>query len=59
MTQSNSHTFNSENGFSQLLNQVVLLLLGTPPTLRVSRVVVAVQAVDSRIMMGGANHACA
>jgi hypothetical protein len=59
MTQSNSHTFRSENGFSQLLNQVVLLLLGTPPSLCLGRVVLSVPTVDSRILMGGANHGCA
>ena len=59
MTQANSHTFSSETTLSTLLSQVVLLLLGTPPTLGVGRVVVLVQSLGQRINMGGAIHACA
>jgi hypothetical protein len=55
MTLSNSHTFSSENKFSTLLNQVVLLLLGSPPVLGVVRVVGA-QQTESRILIGGASH---
>ncbi len=62
MTQANSHTVRSAISLSNLLNPVVLLLLGTPPRLGV-RVVVSLKSVVAaaqiRINMGGAIHACA
>jgi len=60
MTQANRNTGSSEIRFSQLLSQVVLLLLGTPPLLRVVQVVVgSSDAADSRISMGGYHYGCA
>jgi len=57
MTQPSQPTFNSQNSFFKRLHQVVLLLLlGTPPSLPV----VSVSIVKAtRISMGGAIYGCA
>ncbi len=51
-TQSNT-TFSSLSAFANLLNQVVLLLLGTPPTVQLVRVAAVVNAADFRITQKG------
>jgi hypothetical protein len=50
MTYQPIHTFSSHSAFANLLNRVVLLLLGTPPTVQPVRVAAAVNTADSRIM---------
>ena len=57
MTFQLAPTFSSHSAFANLLNRVVLLLLGTPPTVQLVRVVAAVETAESRTMtQGGTIH---
>ena len=53
MSHNPTQLFSSTNTIVSLLNRVVLLLLGTPPTVQLVRVVAAVETADSRIMPKG------
>jgi hypothetical protein len=53
MTHQPTFMFSSHSAFANLLNRVALLLLGTPPTVQLVRVVAVVETTDSRIMQKG------
>lgn len=53
MTQNQTQLFSSTQTIARLFNRVVLLLLGTPPTVRLVQVVAAVNSAESRIMQQG------
>jgi hypothetical protein len=53
MTNTTTQMFSSISAIANLLNRVVVLLLGTPPTVRLVHVVAAVDTAESRIMTQG------
>jgi hypothetical protein len=53
MTNTTTQMFSSISAIANLLNRVVVLLLGTPHTVRLVHVVAAVDTAESRIMTQG------